>query len=477
MKIKKPSYDAASKESILSHARVLLGASLRQIHPDALEDKAGKGALGQLVEKIHFGYNNNSESRPDFPDAGVELKCTALKELKEGSYVSKDRLVLNVINYLQEATVDFASSSFWKKNRLLLLMFYLHIAGVDSIDLIFKIIRLWSIPKEDLKIFMDDWAIIHDKIVKGVAHELHEGDTLYLAAAPKGSRSGAEMRKQPGTDIRAPQKAYSIKRAYLNQIILESLEHPEMFDGVKMSAKQKQAIVDKSKKQLLDKYGSIVKDAKAYGKGQTFEEYVTNKFQPYMGKSVGEIGAALGVKLPTSSKSISYALCRAILGVKAQKIAEFEKAGVLLKTVRLEENGGLKEAMSFGGIKYNEIVKEENWEDSKWYDILTHRFFLVVFRKKNGGSAKDAILERVFFWAIPFADLNKAEDYWRDIRDKVRQGDYDHFLKATEHDVCHVRPKAKNGDDLASTPQGGFATKYCYWLNRVYVLDVVKKHS
>lgn len=465
-------YDKTSKESILEYARQLLGKSLAEVHPeiDLAEGlkKAGKGGFGQSVEEIHFLFKNNSISEPDFIEAGVELKSTPLKILKEGSYVSKERLVLNIIDYISEASKQFNTSSFWKKNKLLLLMFYLHVASKCAFEYIFKIIRLWSIPKEDLKIFVDDWTIIHDKISKGLAHELHGGDTLYLEACFKGSSSGAEMRSQPKTQIKAQQRAYAIKSAYLNQIILDSMTHPEMVNGMVMTKKQREKI-DKKKAE----FGSIF-DAKQLTKSEkTFEELVVDKFKRYYGKTVSEISEDLGVALSRSPKALSYQLCRAILGVKERRIAEFEKSDLMLKTIRLEHNGRLKEAMSFSQIRYKEIINEEDWMESAWYRILTHRFFFVVFRKKKGGSDYDATLEKVFFWAIPFCDLEKAKDYWIDTRDKVRIGDYDNFMKTTDHDVCHVRPKAKNSFDMTETPQGGQARKLCYWLNRDYILNVV----
>ena len=77
---------------------------------------------------------------------------------------------------------------------------------------------------------------------------------------------------------------------------------------------------------------------------------------------------------------------------------------------------------------------------------------------------------------MPHKDIEAAEVFWRDTRDKVRAGDYAHFIKSTEHPICHVRPKAKNAADTTDTPQGGKAKKLCYWLNRDYILKIVKEH-
>lgn len=466
-------YDKSSPQSILRRARRLLGKSLRELYPDIKETNAGKGNLGQCVERHLFEYEPNSNSKPDFERAGVELKCTPLKQIKDGSMVSKERLVLNIINYLEEGDAGnrFETSSFSRKNALLLLMFYLHLAGVDNLDLVFKIIRLWKIPREDLKIFRDDWKIIHDKIANGRAHELSEGDTLYLAACIKGSKGGANKRPQPGTSVLADQRAYSIKSSYLNFIIAESMTHSAMCDDVRITDEQLSKIAKKK-----EAAGNAVRSESEYKDGETFEQLISRRFRPYLGLSVTAIARKLKTSVSQSPKAVSYSLCRAILGVKTNEIAEFKKAGVLIKTIRLEESGTLKEAMSFQSIKYNEIPGEKTWESSDWYNTVVRRFFFVVFRKKRGGTPQDAVLEDIFFWAMPRKDVDKCKRYWKDIRTKVIDGDYDRFLKSSEHPICHVRPKAKNAADLTDTPQGGKAKKYCYWLNREYVLNIVNSH-
>ena len=475
-------YDKQDKQSILMYARELLGKCVHDLYPDAQYAKAGnKGGLGQRIEEVHFKFSNNSESEPDFKEAGVELKCTPMKLLKDGSMVSKERLVLNIINYLEEYDKTYATSSFTHKNATILLMFYLHLKKVDRFDLLFKIIRLWSIPDEDLKIFMDDWAVIHNKIANGLAHQLSEGDTLYLAACVKGSKGGADKRAQKGTDVLADQRAYSIKSAYINHIIVDSLSYPEMVSEVIISEKKKAQIEDK--KSNPNKYkkrsvGRIVKSMSDYRPGETFEELVIRRFSSYFGKTVREIACRLRTSISTSPKAVSYSVCRAILGVKSRRIDEFEKAGLQLKTIRLEYNGNLKEAMSFQTVKYKEIIEEDDWYSSDWYETIgAKRFLFIVFRKRKDGAPQDAVLERVFFWAMPKSDVDSIESFWQDTRDKIRAGDYNHFIKQSESEICHIRPKAKNSRDMMETPQGGWAKKFCYWLNREYVLNIVRREA
>ena len=134
---------------------------------------------------------------------------------------------------------------------------------------------------------------------------------------------------------------------------------------------------------------------------------------------------------------------------------------------------GGKEAMSFSQLKYKDVFEEKTWEDSAWYEIVTRRFFFVVFRKAKAGTDKDAVLERVLFWGMPSKDLLECESMWKDTVEKIRMNDYCHFRKQSDGSVCHIRPKAKNKADMMETPQGGTARKLCYWFNREYVLNEI----
>ncbi len=476
MPIKNLPYDKKSLESIFNYAQKLLGKSLRALHPDVPKlQVSGKGKLGQAVEQYHFGYEPNSVCDADFAEAGLELKCTPLQQLRDGDFAPKERLVLNIINFMEEADKSFYKSSFWHKCSRLLLMFYLHDNYIsDKGDMIFKIIRLWKIPRGDVWMFMHDWKIIHKMILDGKAHELSEGMTCYLGACTKGSKGGANKRKQPYSKILADQRAYSIKQGYINYIILDSIGNksictPDVF----ISEKKRETLLNKK-----SKIENIVKDEYLYKKGKDFDEIVEDFFTPFYGKNVYQIEEKLNVKFSVQSKSMSYSLCQAILHIQSSnKIGEFEKADIVMKTIRLEENGSLKESMSFPNIKFKEVYEEKEWEDSAWYNILNHRFFFVVFRKKTGGTSKDAILEKAFFWGMPYSQIQEAESFWKDTRDKIRNNDYNHFLKQSEHPICHVRPKGRDSLDLMETPQGNKVKKKCYWLNREYILKILKENG
>ena len=464
-------YDDNTRDGVLSHAKLLLGESLRGLYPDVqpyTED--GKGGLGQTVEFSHFDYRPNDDSEPDFPKIGAELKCTPLKQLQDGSMVSKERLVLTIIDYQKEALVKFDGSSFWHKSNFMLLMFYLHEAGKDFLDYIFRIVRYWEFPAEDLKIIECDWMIIHEKIITGHAQDISEGDTLFLGACTKGTKGQANKRKQYNSDELADQRAYSLKSAYVNSIIFDSLFHPEMC--AKLEVSERQVKKWREKYSFRDGAQNAV-NIEDYRAGETFEQVIQRKFSKFYGKSIAEIETALDINIG-EGKALNYNLCRAILGVQSARIAEFEKADLQLKTINLNPNGVLKESMSFKNIYYQQIVDEE-WEESYWYETISRRFLFVVFRKSSDGVKRHAVLEKVIFWAMPVKDYPVVQRFWEDTKMKISLGDYNHFLKSSENPICHVRPKGADSTDLMLTPQGTWEKKKCYWLNRTYILSEILK--
>ncbi|QYA24277.1 DNA mismatch repair protein [Gramella sp. MT6] len=470
-------YDITDPFSIEKFARRIEGKSLKELLGDELANSySGKGKLGQLVEDSLFGYKPNSKAEPDFKEAGVELKTAPIKKNSKG-LVSKERLVFNIIDYNQEYKFTFRESSFWKKNQLLLLMFYLHDNDKISIDYLFKIVRLWRFPLTDLKIIKDDWNKIVRKIKEGKAHEISEGDTLYLGACTKGSTAKTSKRDQPFSEKRAPQRAFSLKSKYLNFIIQRSLkgdrELPKITDDylsfLEEDFRNEAAEPTLKYGGLFEDQESAVKDLSQYKEGQTFEEFIVEKFSKFYGFSETEIINYFKLNINIKAKNKSYVFARSILGVKKDKIEEFEKSDIQIKTVKFENNFVLKESMSFAQIKYNEIIEEE-WENSYLQETLSKKFFFVIFKKDENGKSR---LYKTQFWNMPYGDIQIGKRFWKDIKHKVKIGNYNDFWKISDNQIFHVRPKAANSSDLMPTPQGTYEKKKAYWINSSYIKEQI----
>ena len=74
-----------------------------------------------------------------------------------------------------------------------------------------------------------------------------------------------------------------------------------------------------------------------------------------------------------------------------------------------------------------------------------------------------------------FLDAPFVEEYWNHIRDNVMAGQIsaEYWWKASDRKKFHVRPKAQKATDMAPTPDGKGAKKFCYWFNNDYVREIV----
>ena len=409
--------------------------------------KSNKGVIGQIIEEGVFHYHVNSRAQADFEDLGVELKVTGLKKIKKNEYVAKERLVLNIINYMLEYNIPFEESSFWKKNVSLLLMFYLY---EDRNDFNFLMIDsiLHTFSNEDLEIIKQDWKKITDKINKGLADTLSEADTMYLGACTKGADSASSYRQQPASNKPAKQRAYCLKQSYMNTIIKRNF--------------------------IGEKCASLVSFEEL--KNSTFEMIMDSRLSQYYGKSENELFEKFNIKNNTR---------------QINKTDEFQKANLELKTIRIEEDGTIKEHMSFPAFKYTEIIKEK-WETSTLREKFnTTKYMFVVFKKKNGLYYFD----KIKFWNMPLVVLdNQIKDTWKKTVEIISSGSIVKGVNSKGHyqtnlptsklnHICHVRPhdqtginKSGKGYDLPV--QDKFTglkkyTKYCFWLDKSFILSIL----
>ncbi len=436
------SYDITSPKSLLEFARGLSGKTLAEAvdMSQIAENISNKGDLGNMVEKYYYKYQpDNTTHKPDFPEAGVELKTTGVLRRSDGSYKAKERLVLTMINYVNLIEEQWDTSSLMEKCRLMLILFYLYEKGIAVFDRRFVLHpSLFEFPLEDLEIIKRDWETIKQKIEDGKAHELSEGDTYYLGACRKGSGGENEtLKRQPSSDILAKSRAFSLKPSYVNRII----------EG------------HTSEVGVLDVSAEL-----------TIEEATQNKFKPYIGKTIEEISTILDFhKQGINDKGFYRSLTMRILGGSKRTVPELDKAGVELKTIRVNKDWMPAEAMSFPTFKYMDII-EEDWEESNFFGKIEQKFLFVIFREDENGVLR---LEKANYWNMPYLDREEAHRVWEDTKQRVAT-DASDLPKSTESRVAHVRPKAKNSQDTLPTPQGDMLVKKCFWLNRSYIGDVVK---
>lgn len=427
-----------------------------------LENFDYKGGMGVLMEENVFQYDANNDSNPDFYDAGIELKVTPIKKNKNGTYSAKERLVLNIINYMEEYKNTFETSSFWHKNNTLYLMFYLWEEGIPRSD--YRIIKqmLFNYPEEDLLIIKQDWELIVSKIKKGLAHEISEADTFYLGACTKG-KNKKSLRKQPFSDIPAMQRAYCLKTSYMTNLVRNRV----------IKNYQEKIITIEELKQ------------------NSFEEVMYKKINNFIGKSREELIKLFN--LNAKSKDVIERIFAKMLGItgKVNDIDEFQKANITCKTIRVNENNTITESMSFPAFKFTEIIKEK-WENSILRKTFSEtKYLFVIFKEKN----KIFYFEGIKFWNMPLSVLdNEVRQVWDKTINIIKTGNivklqkrlangklivYSNFPGMSENHVAHVRPHAINSSDCYELPVADLLTgvtkytKQSFWLNNEFIESIV----
>lgn len=94
------------------------GKTFRELDETGRGEAAGnKGSLGNIIEEsvLHYPINSDKEADIQVGDIRYELKVTPLKHSGRGKIkktVAKERLVLDIINYLELPDEDFETSQF-----------------------------------------------------------------------------------------------------------------------------------------------------------------------------------------------------------------------------------------------------------------------------------------------------------------------------------------------------------------------------
>jgi len=473
-------YDPKNLESILEYAKELIEKSLRQkcSFDEEYYLYKGKGSFGQLLERFYFRYLPNSESAPDFPDVGMELKSSPIRQLKNEESRIKERLVLSIINYHSIVEEDFERSSFLKKNAFLLIVFYLWEPETDVIDLVVKLVDTWKLDGTDLTIIKRDWELIRDKVRAGMAHELSEGDTLYLGACTKGANSNS-IRSQPNSPFKAKQRAFSLKQGYMNHV-LATLSHEKGYGSM----------------------GRLISDPSVL-KEMTLEEIVLERFQSFLGKRTKDIADITGVKTKPTAKNYYATITAGILNVRdLEAIDEFRKANILVKTIRIEmDDDRVRESLSFPAFEFERLYHQD-WDRSELKDDIERRYLFIFFKAQGEGY----VLDKVRFWTMPYQDRQEVRRVWlatkrvivrgeifkgyqTDKQGRIRKSRKGHpirlnnFPKMADSPVCHVRPHGRDSSDTYPLPVADKMiglkeySKQSFWLLNNYVKDEIYRKN
>ncbi|MBF0909588.1 MAG: restriction endonuclease [Atopobium sp.] len=483
-------YDDTDPEDIFRYSQELISKTFVDVlatvfKDDQLKEKIsyynnpkGKGSLGNLLEEHYFLYKPNSSPEPDFINAGIELKATPYESTKKGIKAG-ERLVISMIPNTEPIEIEFSNSHLEKKLSKILMIWYHRVKNQKRTEHRIEYTFLFDLYDKrfakDLKIILEDYKTIVNKIISGNAHDLSEGDTKYLGACTKGASAKTSYKPQfYNKDVLAKRRAFSLKQQYMSYI-LENYVQPSSMA-----------------------YDSIFTEDEL--NNGNFDTMVISKINSYIGKDTDELCRLFRVIKDTKPKQINKILVNRMLGVNTDNSEEFQKANIKIKTIRVGKDNSIKENMSFHNISICNFVNQD-FENSKEYEFFeSTRFLFVVFKENDLGKF---ILTGAKFWNMPIEELEKTgKDEWELYKKKLLEGvNFKHSTdkngkvktendlpKMSDTQMFHLRPRAEksayliNGkrygggteSDMDLLPNGDKMTKQCFWLNHKYVLKIIE---
>ena len=483
-------YDDTSVKDIFRYSNELIGLKFydvlgRVFNGDKLAEKInyynnprGKGSLGNLLEEYYYFYKPNSNSNPDFYKVGMELKVTPYEYSRKGIKAG-ERLVITMIPNDKPIELEFRGSHLENKIKLILMIWYHRVETESRTSHSIDYVNLFDIYSDlfskDLEIILEDYKIIVNKIISGNAHKISEGDTKYLGACTKGSTADKSLQSQFYNDtIPAKRRAFSLKQSYMTYILNKYVNTG-----------------------LMD-YDSIFTNEEHLD--GDFDNKVIEKINRFIGSSEKELYKKFNVETKSKSKQINRTLVYRILGINTENAEEFEKANIVIKTIRVKENGKPKESMSFPKIEIKEFVKQDFYNSVEYNFFETTRFLFVIFQDNGSG---DFILRGSKFWNMPIEELETiGKMEWERYKYKFLSGVnfelkqqkngkiviYNDLPNKSDTKIFHLRPHSEksaylikgikygNGSekDMDILPNGDKMTHQCFWLNNDYVSEVIR---
>lgn len=334
-------------DELLQYTKQIKGKKFKDFDKEGKLDDISrdKGILGKIIETGFYNYPNNNKAEADFNNLGVELKVSGFIKNKNGTISAKERLVLGKIDYNQIINEEFDYSKLLFKNKKILIIWYEYEKNKSIKDFVIKEYQLYDMSGDEL-IIKKDFETIKEKVVKGNAHLLSEGDTSYLGACTKGSTS-EDRTSQPYSEIPAMPRAFSLKNSYMTGI-LRSLEFELKVDNLE--------------------YKSI-------------EEYVFVQIKNFIGKTQLDIlfeitGIMYCDKIP---KQLNKMISDEIIGKDKElpkKNDLFNKTNYIIKNIPVNKNNYPLERMAFRNLILSEF--EEPWETSTWKNYFEEVTIIII---------------------------------------------------------------------------------------------------
>lgn len=487
-----------NREDVHNWALKALGKTVGELQALMPNKKtANKSIYGDAWESW-FGVEKNNLAEADLSAVGIELKATPLKRVRDG-ITAKERLVLNKINYITEFELNnINESNFYKKNQVLEIGFYLYEKGLKNTEFKFIKAMQFKVPDKDWLIIKKDWELIHKYIKQGKANDLSGSLTNILEACTKAQKATDITPQHPSLNVSgAKPRAFALKNSYLKTLVKDYIYGDMVDPNIQVDYFNNGSEQKNNRESIITDYKEL--------ENQSLEEIILAKIDKYKGKSTTELANLFSINTNTNPKHLQSIIINSILGIRnnPEDSEEFSKAGIQVKTIRLEGNNVPEQHMSLPSFEFEELVYTP-WNESELYNQLEQtKFLFVVFKNING----QYILKGAKFWYMPMQSIqSQAKSVWSRTKkiieegvklEKVSWGNNwrieNNLPKAADTgSIMHVRPhtskssyvKGPNSSRLPvkarwkNKPEDfsdDYMTKQSFWINRDFISKQVEE--
>ena len=177
------------------------------------------------------------------------------------------------------------------------------------------------------------------------------------------------------------------------------------------------------------------------------------------------------------------------------KTQEFQKANMNLRVIRIDKNGLPKEDSPFKTYNFQELVHNDNWEESQPYqEICSKRFLFVIFKENSQG---EFVLDGIKFWGFPDRLVDEVKRVWQETRKILAEGIEltkkgnrisTNFPQSRINNIVFTKIHASNSlyelepgifvgkgkeSDTDILPDGRRITKHSFWFPKRFLKDVL----
>ncbi len=198
----------------------------------------------------------------------------------------------------------------------------------------------------------------------------------------------------------------------------------------------------------------------------------------YLGWTVGEIKNRLEIQFKKHPKNYAAYVIRKAVGITKEGNLYIQNKNAKMKvfTYRCLPGLKVKETISIGGYRYNEIINQK-WENSELKINISNFILLVLELPNTKAKQEEAIFKTVLFHKPTGTDMDKIREDWSDIVDYIKTKKADDLDASVGGRIIQTRPKAADGDDKVLAPGNQRTVKRGFFIKTNYIQNILDNYK